>query len=99
VASEVMLLSTGDWTEVYIDGLDFIGNHSLSNYEWALVVKKAQGKIESISEREFVHKDDSEYWPYNNAWPEALKDIPESELGAIEVLMEPQAVNGPSEIA
>lgn len=95
MASEVMLIGTGDWTEVYLDGVDFLGGHSLSDYDWAQIIKQAQAGVESISRREFIQKADDDYWPYNNDWPNALRDIPESELQAVEVLMAPRSLNLP----
>ena len=97
-ASDVVLVSTGDWTQVYIDGKNSgLGHHSLSDYEWALVIRQAQ-PIESIVQREFAMKPDDEYWPYLHDWPENLSDIPEDELQAPQWLLENQGLRLPDEV-
>ena len=79
-ASSIVLLGTGDWTEVYIDGKRAgVGGHTLSDYDWADIIKLAQ-PIGSIAQREFISRADDEYWPYSNEWPQDLTGVPESEL-------------------
>ena len=97
VASEIVLIGGGDWTEVYINGKDYIGGHSLSDYDWALVIREAQ-PIESINQREFVVDKAGESWGEKNEFPQELKDIPEAELTANHYLMEPQGLTLPAEV-
>jgi hypothetical protein len=98
VASDVVLVNTGDWTQVYIDGKNSeYGGHSLSDYDWARVIAQAQ-PIESIIQREFLMKPDDEYWPYLHDWPENLSDIPESELQEPQWLLENQGLKLPDAV-
>jgi hypothetical protein len=91
-ASDVVLLKTGDWTQVYVNGRKTgWGNHMLSDQEWAGVLEEAQ-PIESITTREFITKPDEDYWPYLHDWPEDLLDIPEGELLEPYVLMKSQGL-------
>lgn len=61
---------TGDWVAVYVDGEIFYQDHSIDDWKWLELVKKASFQSVEIREWEF----DIQYW--GASWyPVQLTDI------------------------